>query len=378
VTSMFAQQDHTDFTKYVTGLRDGVAAGEALPSDFYRDPYVYELELSRAFDRAWVPVCRVDQLPRPNEYQPASAAGHELILSRDDTGELRVFLNSCSHRSMRLVDQAGTGRRMVCPYHKWTFGLDGKLRGAPLVGRTIDASLCGLGGVRHETWQGWLFVNPSGDAAPLHEELSGLTSVLDGWGIEEMVTAGSVEFDSTWNWKVMWENFNEFYHHLGTHAGTLEPLLPAKTATALDNGGQPWSCASMTCGTDYLYMQAFVDTTNAPSNDMHLFSVFPLLCAGVQPGSAFWLRIIPGDVTTHRVSWEFLLPPSEMDAPDFTDRLDVTMAGLRQIHAEDMDACSLVQRGHANRVNRRGRLTEFDRPVSQLHNWLLRMLADAT
>ncbi|WP_260479048.1 aromatic ring-hydroxylating dioxygenase subunit alpha [Kibdelosporangium aridum] len=375
---MFARQDHTDFDKYVLGLQEGVAAGEALPSDFYHDPYIYDIELARAFDGAWVPVCRVDELPRPQEYMPASAAGHELILTRGDDGALHVFFNSCSHRSMRLVDQPASGRRMVCPYHKWTFGLDGQLHGAPLVGRTIDRSRCGLGEVRHETWQGWLFINPAGNAAPLHEELSGLTQVLDGWGIEEMVSVGAVEFESEWNWKVMWENFNEFYHHLGTHSGTLEPLLPARTATALDNGGQPWSCASMACGDDYLYMQPFVDLTNAPSNDMHLFSVFPLLCAGVQPGSAFWLRIIPQTATKHRVSWEFLLPPSELDTPDFEARLDSTMQGLRQIHLEDMDACRLVQQGHSGRLTRRGQLTEFDKPVSQLHNWLLRTLAGST
>ena len=92
-----------------------------------------------------------------------------------------------------------------------------------------------------------------------------------------MLTAASVSFDSTWNWKVMWENFNEYYHHTGTHQNTLEPLLPARTAVCHDNNRQPWSCTSMPCSADYLAMQAFINATATPSMDMHLFSVFPLL-----------------------------------------------------------------------------------------------------
>ncbi|MFK4212184.1 aromatic ring-hydroxylating dioxygenase subunit alpha [Streptomyces sp. NPDC030920] len=364
----------TELPKYLLAAQEQVALGRGLSADFYTSPLLYATEQRELFGRGWVPVCRVDQLPGPDSYRPAEAAGCSLLLTTDAAGTLHVLPNACTHRSMRLAEEPGETSRIVCPYHRWTFGLDGGLLSAPLVGPRIDRAACGLAEIPHELWQGWLFVNPAGGAEPLGPSLSGLDTVLDGWGLADMVTVAAVEFDSAWNWKVMWENFNEYYHHLGTHSGTLDPLLPAKTARAVDNHGEPWSCASMTCGDDYLYMQSFVDVEGSPSKDMHLFSVFPLLCAGVQPGSAFWLRIIPESTTKHRVSWEFLLPPEELETPHFAERLAVTMEGLKAIHVEDMEACALVQSGLESGLAEPARLTEFDLPVHQLHDWMLRML----
>ncbi|AUG76131.1 Phenylpropionate dioxygenase large terminal subunit [Kitasatospora sp. MMS16-BH015] len=371
------QQDNGGLPKYLRTAQEQNALGRGLPADFYTDPVLYATEQRELFARGWVPVCRADQLPAPKAYRPADAAGFSILLTNDADGRLRVFPNACAHRSMRLVDGPGAGSRMTCPYHRWTFGLDGGLQSAPLVGPRIDREACSLTEIPHELWQGWLFVNPGGGAEPLGPSLVGLDAALAGWGLADMVTVAAVEFDSEWNWKVMWENFNEYYHHLGTHADTLDPLLPARTARTLDNNGEPWSCASMTCGEDYLSMQPFVDLSSCPSTDMHLFSVFPLLCAGVQPGSAFWLRIIPETATRHRVSWEFLLPPEELGTPYFEERLAATMDGLQAIHREDMEACALVQRGLSGGLAAPARLTEFDRPVNQLHEWLLRRLVSS-
>ncbi|MGA8115334.1 MAG: aromatic ring-hydroxylating dioxygenase subunit alpha [Actinocatenispora sp.] len=349
----------------------------ALPAECYTDPDFYAREQRHVFDSGWLPLCRLSDAPAEPGFVPVSAGGRDLLLTRDSGGDLRLLVNACSHRGMTLTEEPVPGGRVECLYHKWTYGPDGALRSAPLVAPTLDRAACALPRVRWEVWLGWIFVNLSGTAEPLTPQLTGLAAELDGWRIDEMVTAASIEFDSPWNWKVMWENFNEYYHHLGTHRYSLEPLLPARTARCADNAGQPWSLTSMPCDEDYLDMQAFMDQESAPTSDMHLFSVFPLLCAGVQPGSAFWLQILPGTVDRHRVIWHLLLPPSVPHEPGYQQRLEVTMNGLEQIHIQDMETCRLVQRGLANRHGHGSVLTSYELPIAQLHEWIIgRMPAD--
>jgi nitrite reductase/ring-hydroxylating ferredoxin subunit len=206
-----------------------VERGTTLPPRCYTDPDLHARELERIFRREWLPLCRADQLREPGEYLALDLAGEPLVAVRGRDGRLRVLSNVCRHRFMPLVSGAGRANAFQCPYHLWSYGLDGQLLGAPGMegARGFERAATRLPELRSETWQGFLFVNLDGAAPPLAPRLAALDERLARYRLAELVTLASLDYESAWNWKVMLENAAESYHHMGPHAGTLEPVLPA-------------------------------------------------------------------------------------------------------------------------------------------------------
>ncbi|MEZ5298759.1 MAG: Rieske (2Fe-2S) protein [Ilumatobacteraceae bacterium] len=137
------------------------------PSDYVSDD-VYRREVADIFERHWLPVCRVDQLDMPGARYAVDLAGRPLVAVRGDAS-IRVFANVCPHRGSTIVEPGpGRGSALVCPYHRWSFRLDGSLVGAPLAeGLDLDG-VC-LPEVRHTVWEGFVLVDLSGEADEPHD-----------------------------------------------------------------------------------------------------------------------------------------------------------------------------------------------------------------
>ena len=136
---------------------------------------------------------------------------------------------TCAHIAAR--DSSTTARAsastLVCPYHRWAYRLDGSLIGAPLAdGADLDGAC--LPEIRHVVWEGFVLVNLSGDAADPFDDLAGLVRARSHRGVERARHGRVTAFESTWNWKVMVENWIECYHHLGTHRDSVELFQPAR------------------------------------------------------------------------------------------------------------------------------------------------------
>src|SRR5262249_42611111 len=157
----------------------------------------------------------------PGDYLTLDLVGEPLILVRDPAGAVRVLSAICRHRAMPVAAGAGHTRTFVCPYHNWTYALDGRLLGAPeMTGSPgLDPAGCRLPTVRSEIWEGFVFVSFDPDARPLGPALAPLAPLVQPYGLPAMKTVKSVPFEMEcdWNWKLMCENFMEPYHHLGTH-----------------------------------------------------------------------------------------------------------------------------------------------------------------
>ena len=197
-------------------VRAAVERGYTLPADWYASHEVYELERERIFARAWQYVGRAELVAEPGQYL-ASYAGHiPAVVTRGHDGRLNALVNVCRHRGTEVASGCGRRETLQCPYHAWTYALDGSLRVAPRSEREpeFDKSEWGLFPMQADTWDPFVFVNPDANAPPLAEHLGELPAVVAESGLDLGVLRfrERIEWEQQVNWKIALENYLECYH----------------------------------------------------------------------------------------------------------------------------------------------------------------------
>lgn len=207
---------------------------ETLPYNWYSDPAVYALEQERIFRRTWQYVGWTGLISEPGSFAAVRAGEVPVLLVRDREGTLRAFLNVCRHRGSIIVEGEGRRETIQCPYHAWTYELDGSLRRAPRADQEGDFDASGLGLVQLavDTWGPLVFVNPDAEAASLAEMLGELPDLVASAGIQldALEHRLHVEYTVESNWKIAAENFLECYHCQVAHPG-LAKLLDVSADT---------------------------------------------------------------------------------------------------------------------------------------------------
>jgi Rieske 2Fe-2S family protein len=184
-----------------------------LPGDFYRDPAIYGLELDLIFYREWLFVGHTMELEQPGSYLTAQVGAYPLLLVRGRDGVIRAFVNSCRHRGARICpDARGVAAKLVCPYHQWTYDLDGSLFAARHMGTGFDKKRFGLRPVHCETVAGYIFVCLAAEPP----DFAAVRRQVEPYLLPHRLTETRVAFESTileeGNWKLVWENNRECYH----------------------------------------------------------------------------------------------------------------------------------------------------------------------
>jgi len=197
-------------------VREAVERGYTLPAEWYSSPAVYALERERIFARTWQYAGRSELVAEPGQYM-ASYAGHiPVVVARDQEGVLNAFVNVCRHRGTEVASGCGRRETLQCPYHAWTYGLDGSLRAAPRSEREpgFDKAEWGLFPVRADTWGPFVFVNPDVGAEPLADSLGELPGLVAESGLDlgELRFRGHADWQINVNWKIGIENYLECYH----------------------------------------------------------------------------------------------------------------------------------------------------------------------
>ena len=214
-----------------------------LPYEWYADSTVLRLEQERIFGRSWTYAARLEQVAEPGRLAPAWAGSLPVVLARARDGELRAFVNVCRHRGHVLCDVEMQHESIQCPYHAWTYALDGSLRSAPRADREpgFDRETLGLVPVAVETWGPFVFVNPDREAEPLAETLGELPALLAEGGIDVDALAFHARAESdeyACNWKVCAENFLECYHCAVAHPSLSKALDVSPDAYGLEIHGR--------------------------------------------------------------------------------------------------------------------------------------------
>lgn len=373
----------------LAGRIDDADDWATLPPAVYRSDEIFQLEVDRIFRRGWLNVGHVSQVPEPGDFRSVDLIGQPLVMTRDKQGELHVLSRVCSHRWMDVCDGIATGHvpSLQCPYHHWTFSLDGRLRAAPEMDRTpgFDKGEFGLAKLRHEVWEGFVFVNMDGTATSTADSWSPLSTQLAEYGLSDWVVVDSRDWgESAWDWKVFMDN-GECYHHLGLHDDTLEPFLPARQAVDLrDNGDCTLVFAEADPG---VLVDASDGGRDFPADDpavpglnawqragLSLAYPFPNYAIALLPQSGFWYEVRPlGAGRLHLVS-HLLLPPHLVDA----DRHDERVASLNEtfaaVHGQDIRVCERVQLGASAMSARPGMLSHLEGHNRTFARWYLTSL----
>jgi len=215
---------------------------ETLPYGWYTSPEVLHREQERIFRNAWQYVGHRAMLPEPGTYFAANAGRVPVVVTRARDDVLRAFVNVCRHRGFPVAQGAGRRETLQCPYHAWTYGLDGALRSAPRSDEeaAFPQDELGLVSAALDTWGPFLFVNAGREPGPLAAELGTMPVQVAELGLD----VGDLVFHSRWeaeidaNWKVVCENFLECYHCPVAHPAFAETIDVSPDAYAMSTDGR--------------------------------------------------------------------------------------------------------------------------------------------
>ncbi|MBU6244385.1 MAG: aromatic ring-hydroxylating dioxygenase subunit alpha [Actinomycetales bacterium] len=344
-----------------------------LPTAAYTSDEVFAWEMEHFFT-GWQCIGRSDELAEPGMQRAQQVGSTSVFLARGEDRALRAFANACRHRGHELLPCGGsrTARAITCPYHSWAFSLQGDLIGARgYVGDpSFDMSQFGLRPLRVQEWHGWIFLDPSGQAAPLEAHLDGLQARISPYAPERLQVRGRHEYVVQANWKVIIENYQECYH-----CSTIHPEL---CRVSPPDSGENWEPSkgawvggwldlrphAVTMSLDGTSGGAMIPGLSAvEQRRIDYLGIFPNLLVSLHPDYVMTHRIIPlsPGQTWVECLWAF---PEEATAlegfdPSYAiDFWDIT-------NREDWGACESVQRGLSSGLAEPGPLSPAEDAIYQ-------------
>jgi Rieske 2Fe-2S family protein len=343
-----------------------------LPAAAYLDPEVLAWERRQFFDAGWVCVGRADELAATGAQRAVSVGSGSVLLVRGGDGGLRAFANLCRHRGHELLAcGAATSRGVVqCPYHAWTYELDGALRLAPRVGIDVDRDTLGLVPVRLHVWQGWVFVNADGAAPPFEQHAGALHDLLDPWGCAELRVGATHVYELEGNWKLACENYHECYHCPLIHP----ELCRVTVASSGDNyrtdpGAFVGGTMALAAGAESMSLSGRAvgrvrpGLSAAQARQVVYVQLFPNLLVALHPDYVLTHRIEPLGPASTRIECQWLFDPTDLADPQFDPRDAIELWDVT--NRQDWQAVESVQRGVASPWYRPGVLAHDEDAVYQ-------------
>lgn len=343
-----------------------------LPGRVYADPAIYEFETKRLFMRSWLPLAREDELPSPGTYFSRVIADEPVVITRDETGTIRAFSNVCRHRNRQVAEGSGSckGGRMTCPYHGWSYGIDGKLAGAPHM-RGVEGfakETIGLPELAVDLWQGFIFVNFDTGAEKLSPQLGKLDEVLNPLNLKDMVCQDFDRYKAPWNWKATLENFTEAYHQMTIHPG-IDQLVPGVTTDYEDVDG-PYNLFWIPTAPGVHFQSILPPMPGTTFSGIWVVNVFPFFHLLIDDGMVMWLDWEFNKVDEHEIIWRMMIPAATAAAPDFAAKKVEIYKMIKEVWDEDIYACSGIRTGARSRFAVGGRMSLMERSVHQFQKWI--------
>ncbi|MEQ1699039.1 MAG: aromatic ring-hydroxylating dioxygenase subunit alpha [Ilumatobacteraceae bacterium] len=360
-----------------------VASAVTLPPDIYTSEEFLAFERDAVFAKEWQCVGRASRIPEVGDYFTATANGEPIIVTRAKDRSIHAFSSICQHRGMQVADDSGNCTKFTCLYHLWSYDLTGRLLGAPAMERTegFEKKDYPLPPLAVELWHGFVFVHFDVNAAALAPTLATYEPYLEHYDLDHAVCPGTFTLtDLPWNWKVMFENFNDGYHANKLHH-TIQDFCPSELAAFPVEWAPTSNVIFRTNGYTHIdggfnattkaLMPVFPDLTEEERWRSTFALLPPTLCFGTAPDQAFFFIVRPTSAGTIDVEIGYLFHPSALAHPMFDHLLRMSDAGVQVFVQQDQDATTKVQRGMQSRYAARGRYSWQEASHVQFNKWLV-------
>lgn len=371
-----------------------IARATGLPNENYVNDSSFQLDRDRVLATGWACIGFIDQLPEPNYVCPIDFMGLPLLLTREKNEDYKVFHNVCSHRGLKLVDVPGTNNGAVkCPYHSWTYGLDGELKATPNIGGygihshcDFDNSANGLREVRSAIWLGAIFVNLSGDAADFENYTS---SIMQSWG--KLLTPDSLDkfrlsenesivtLTVKSNWKLAVENYLESYHLPSVHPelNKVSPLDKHYYLEMFDNGAGQGSLNYTRLQMNNLSLPAIAEWPEDQINHAEYPVLYPNTFLGIHADQLFIQYLQPIDQHTTVEHVRIFYCGEGAAANKYREHRKAIRDSWKSVFEEDIFAVERMQAGRLSPAYTGGAFSPvMDEPTHHFHKWVAQKIAD--
>lgn len=301
-----------DVRRVASGFHEDPGQSMSLRAETYTDSRWADADVQAIFGRTWQWICHVEKLATPGSYVSATVAGMPVAVVRDRDGGLRAFYNVCKHRAHELLSGSGTTRNIVCPYHAWTYSLDGQLKAARRADRmaSFDKGDICLDRVQVEEFGGFVYVNLDPAAAPLGEQAGDLLAEIEHWApdVASLTHAKRLTYDVATNWKNVIDNFLECYHCHIAHQEFVD-LVDMDTYEVRTHG--IWSSHFAEAGK---HENSAYDVSGASVTEHAVWWLWPNTCLLRYPGRGNFMvfQVIPDGPERTLETWDFFLETTEL------------------------------------------------------------------
>jgi choline monooxygenase len=387
------QRKHNIPLAVLDAVHQPIAQASGLPNAAYDDPNLFAYERDNVLGKNWAGLLFASELPKNGFAKPVDFMGLPLAVMRNREGELKVFHNVCSHRGMILLREETEVEGMVrCPYHSWTYDLNGNLKGTPHIGgvgkHSAAGFVCekhGLRGIRSSIWNDIVFINLSGDAQPFSDFISPLEQRWAEFTGEEgfsnlkiAPTGTSMELTVNANWKLAVENYCEAYHLPWVHPSlnTYSPLDQHYNLIVNDDmsgqGSYSYNLSDI-AGTS---LPQFKDWPADKIRQAEYVSLYPNILLGVQADHVFSIILMPqsNHCTLEKLQLAYIGPEATGD--EYAACRSSVLESWKVVFGEDVFAVEGMQKGRKSPAYQGGVFSPvLDGPTHHFHQWVAKQYA---
>ena len=374
-------KDHSD---PIADLRRNTSVpfeqARAMPTSVYTSEDFVEAELKHVFGKDWYCVGRADALSKTGDYVTAELAGQPIVVLRDAGHQLRAMSNVCLHRMSTLLQGRGNAKTIVCPYHAWTYNLDGNLRGAPAMSQ--NDAFCKdhyrLPQVRCEEWLGWVFVCLDPEAETVAVQLAEVADMIAAYDMTNYSESFYEEHVWDTNWKVLAENFMESYHLPVCHAGTIGGL--SKLEDMVCPPGRPAFNYHTILKDESLRIAMAHPTKNdrlkgEERRTTYLLALYPSLMITLTPGYFWYISLHPKGPGQVHIRFGGGMSNDFAEDTDISENFTQLKTLLDEVNVEDRGCTEKVFNGLCSDAATPGHLSHLERPNYDFAQYLMGKIA---
>jgi len=375
---------HNELNEVLDDLRRTAAldfsAARSAPPSIYHHPELLSLEVDKIFKKEWICVGRTEEIPKAGDYLTYEIIDQPVFVIRQKDKSIAAFANVCAHRCAKLLNGKGRSTRISCPYHSWTYALDGQLIGAPYMDRTegFDKADYRLAPVRSEIWEGFIYVTLNDELAPVAERLKGLQEIVAQYRMADYEAV--FEDEEIWdtNWKCLVENFMDAMHIHRVHKESFAKHGNSEDRTTCFAGDPHFTYHQIEGNPDS--GRGFAHESNTWLSEEYrsrilLLCLFPNHTIQLQPDLLWYLSIMPQGTSQVRIRWRVSIPREILDnSPDREKHIAGVKELLTQVNSEDRPTVEGVFQATASALAQAGPMSYLERNVYEFDIYLARQL----